>query len=62
MAKTKEEKEKEDKAEVKKGYEVKELIQSTTRVLTFNGEQIDADVLLVKIANHLKDQTGFKLD
>lgn len=53
---------KEEKAEVKEGYKVKEVVQSTTRVLTYNGEQIDADVLLVKMANHLKDQTGFKFD
>lgn len=52
---------KEVEAEMPKGFYVQEVVRSTERLIGFEGKQVLADDLLVQLANHAKEQTGFKL-
>ena len=51
----------EAKVELPKGFYLSEVVTATERLIAFEGKQVLADNLLVDIANHLKEQTGFKL-
>jgi len=50
-----EEKEKKEVQETPKGFYVAEVPTSTARVVAFDGQVVDSDELLVKMANALKD-------
>ncbi len=58
-----EEKETEDlkEVEIPKGFYVGEVVTGTANVIALDGKTVNEQELLVKIANHLKKQTGFEL-
>ena len=49
------------KEEKPTGFYLAEVPTSMTTVIAFEDKQIPAEKLLLEIANHLREQTGFEL-
>ena len=48
--------------ELPKGFYLTEVAESYRRLIAFGKKEVSPDVLIVKMANHLMQQTGFKLE
>ena len=48
--------------EIPKGFYVGEVVTGTANVIALDGKTVNEQELLAKMANHLKEQTGFKFE
>lgn len=51
-----------NKEDFPEGFYLTEIPENYRRLIAFKDKEINIDMLIVKMANHLREQTGFKIE